>query len=160
MMKKRDKIGLIIILALIAAFAGWYYFLNVQPAVSDSEFGIYLLKNDELIISDEDIIWYYKNSHEIELTDEALRKIQALEVGVCGEPFVIKLGDKEIYNGSFWNPISSVPYAGIVIEIHFYSNDNIIELRKGYPPSSFQGIDPRGDPRIFDHFQRIGKLKE
>jgi len=158
-MKKRDKIGLIMILAAISTVAGWYY-LNTQLAVSNSRFGIYLLKNGELVISDEDIIWYYKNSHEIELTDEGARKIKALKVGVYGEPFVIKLGDKEIYNGSFWSPISSVPYAGIAIETYFYSNDNVIKLEKGYPPSSFQGVDPRGDLRIFDHFQRIGKLKE
>jgi len=158
-MKKRGRIGLIIILAVIATVAGRYY-LDIRLSVLNSKFGIYLLKNDELLISDEDVIWYYRNSHEIELTDEGARKIQALKVGVYGEPFVIKLGDKEIYNGSFWSPVSSVPYAGIAIETYFYSNDNMIKLEKGYPPSSFQGVDPRGDPRIFDHFQRIGKLKE
>jgi len=158
-MKKSGKIGLIIILAVIATVAGWYH-LNTRSAGSDSKFGIYLLKNDELVISDEDIIWYHRNSHEIQLTDEGTRKIQALKVGIYGEPFVIKLGDKEIYNGSFWSPISSVPYAGIVIETYFDSNDNVIKLEKGYPPSSFQDVDPRDDPRIFDHFRRIGKLKE
>ena len=94
------------------------------------------------------------------MTDEGARKIKSLKVGVYGEPFAVKLDDTEIYNGSFWSPISSVSYAGIIIETYFYSNDNIIKLEKGYPPDSFQIADPRGDPRIFDHFQRIGKLKQ
>jgi len=157
--KKRRKVGLVTILAAIATGAAWYY-LNIRLAISDSEFGIYLLENDELVISDEDIMWYHRDSHEIELTDEGARKIQALKVGVYGEPFVIKLGDEEIYNGSFWSPISSVPYQGIVIETYFYGNDNVIKLEKGYPPSSFRGFDPREDPRILYHFRRMGKLKE
>ena len=158
-MKKREKIGLFIFLAAIGVAAGWYC-LSIQLEATNSEFGIYLLKTGELVISDEDIVWYCKNSHNVELTDEGARKISALKVGVYGEPFVIKLGDMEIYSGSFWSPISSVPYAGIAIEAYFCSNDNVVRLEKGYPPSSFQDVDPRDDPRIFDHFRRIGKLKE
>ena len=142
----------------IAVVVGWF-FLGHQLQISQEKFGIYLSENSKLVISDEDIVWYNKTSHEIKLTTEGVEKIQALEVGVYGEPFVIKINDGKMYNGSFWTPISSVSYDGIVIEVPFNINDNTIKLEKGYPTSEFfQGADPRGDQRVSDHFQEIGKL--
>ena len=158
-MDMRSKIVLVAVLAVAIVIVGWYCW-DSQWRISEPMFGIYLSKSNELIISDEDIMWYDGNSHEIKLTSEGARKIQSLEVGVYGEPFVTKINDEEIYNGSFWTPISSIPYHGIVIEIPFNTNTTTIKLEKGYPLEYFQGADPRGDPRIFDHFQKIGKLKQ
>ncbi len=157
------KVGLIfvVLVGLSTIIAGFtliyqqYVFQTLQ-----GKFGIFLLKNNELVISDKDIVWYDRNSYEVKLTDEGIKKIQALKVGVYGEPFVIKINDEEIYNGSFWAPISSIPYHGVVIEIPVNTNDNTIKLEKGYPPEYFQGAGPRGDPRIIDYFQKIGKLKQ
>jgi len=67
--------------------------------VSSRKFAIYLLKSNELVISDEDIVWYDENSYEMKLTDEGAGKIQALKVGVYGEPFSIRIGNEEIYDG-------------------------------------------------------------
>ncbi|MDD2666143.1 MAG: hypothetical protein PHD13_07085 [Methanocellales archaeon] len=156
-MQKRTALVLLVVAVVLVVGIFYYYTSQLRG----STFGIYLLKNDELVISDEEIVWYDKNSHEIKLTEEGVKKIQALKVVnvTYGEPFVIKLGNQQIYNGAFWTPISSMSYGGTVIET-FVITDNTITLKKGYPtPNFFEGIDPRSDPRILDHFQRLNKLK-
>jgi hypothetical protein len=91
------KVGLIfvVLVGLSTIIAGFtliyqqYVFQTLQ-----GKFGIFLLKNNELVISDKDIVWYDRNSYEVKLTDESIKKIQALKVGVYGEPFVIKINDE------------------------------------------------------------------
>jgi hypothetical protein len=156
------KISLVILIVAVLVVAGGFYLTN-QLRFSSEGFGIYLLKNNELVISDDEIVWYDKSSHEIKLTEEGVKKIQALKVEsvIYGEPFVLKIGNQEIYNGSFWTPISSVSYHGIVIETFVNTTDSTIKLEKGYPSSDFfEGVDPRNDSRILDHFQKLGKLKQ
>ena len=158
--KRTIKTTLVILAIAVVVVAAIFYFTS-QLSGSMERFGIYLLKNNELVISDEEIVWYDKNSYEIKLTDEGIEKIRTLKVGSYGEPFVVKIGNQEIYDGSFWTPISSVPCHGIVIETLVNTTDNTIKLEKGYPSSDFfEGIDPRNDPRILDHFQKLGKLKD
>ena len=145
----------LIILAIVFA-------LNIYPFAPASErgFGVYLSGNNQLVISDRDIVFYNKSSHEIKLTEEGVQKVKALEIPVYGLPFVLKVDGKEIYGGSFWTPISSVPSSGIVIEV-FQIKDNIISLEKGYPTSEFfRGPDPRNNSQVFDYLQKIGKLEE
>jgi len=159
--KKTIKATLVILLLAVVVAAGIFYFTS-QLRGSTETFGIYLLKNNELVISDEEIIWYDKNSYEINLTAEGIERIQMLKVEsvTYGEPFVVRIGNQEIYKGSFWTPISSVSYPGIVIETLVNMTDNTIKLEKGYPSSDFfEGVDPRNDQRILDHFQKLGKLK-
>lgn len=161
-MKKIIKATLVILVIAVVVVTGIFYFTS-QLRGSTERFGIYLSKNNELVISDEDIVWYDKDSYEIKLTDEGIKRIQTLKVEsvVYGEPFVVKIGNQEIYDGSFWTPMSSVSYSRIVIETLVNTTDNTIKLEKGYPSSDFfEGIDARNDPRILDHFQKIGKLKQ
>ena len=155
----RSKVSLVIIAVLLSTFViGGWFILNRQSQISKEGFGIYLLENNQLVISDKDIMSYNKNSHEIKLTEEGVEKIKALKVPVSGRPFVVKLNGEEIYNGSFWSPISSIPYSGIVIDTLIIQN-NTITIEKGYPTSEFfEGIDPRNHSEIFDYFQKVGKL--
>ena len=161
-MKKIIKATLAILAIAVILATGIFYFAS-QLRGSTERFGIYLSKNNGLVISDEDIVWYDMDSYEIKLTDEGIEKIQTLKVEsvTYGEPFAVKIGNQEIYDGSFWTPISSVSYCGIVIETLVNMTENTIKLEKGYPSSDFfEGIDPRNDPRILDHFQKLGKLKQ
>lgn len=158
-MKKIIKTTLVILVIAVVVVTGIFYFTNHLRG-STERFGIYLLKNDELVISDEEIMWYDKNSYEIKLTDEGAKKIEALKVPVTGSPFVIKINGKEIYDGSFWVSFSSLSYSGIVIDT-LRNQNNTISIDLGYPSSGFfEGVDPRNDPRILDHFQKLGKLKQ
>jgi len=146
-----------IVTALIVAAI--VFALNIYPFAFASErgFGIYLSESNQLVISDKDIVFYNKSSYEIKLTEEGVQKVEALKIPVYGLPFVLKIDGKEVYGGSFWTPISSVPSSGIVIEV-FEIKDSIIRLEKGYPTSEFfRGPDQRNNSQIFDYFQKIGK---
>lgn len=158
-MKKIIKAALGILLIGVVLAVGTFYFASKLRG-STERLGIYLLENNEQVISDEEVVWYDKARHEIKLTGEAAKKISALEVPVEGSPFVIKIGGEEIYNGSFWVTFSSLSCSGVVIDTLRIQND-IISLDLGYPSSGFfDGADPRDDQRILDHFQKLGKLKQ
>ena len=68
----------VVLIAVFAAFASWWLMLYSQPQMNGG-FGIYLLDDDELVISDGDIIAYNKSSHEIKLTEEGTRKNRRVE---------------------------------------------------------------------------------
>ncbi len=147
--------SLLTVAAIISIMAGVLIYRQApKEEILEGRFGIYL-ENDELVISDNDIMWYNKTSHEIKLTGEGFEKIKALRVFVRGEPFAVKLDNRVIYTGSFWSMVSSIPYSGVVIR-DFLIKNNVIEISAGYP--GFVGIDPRNDNEIFDYFQKIGKL--
>lgn len=148
--------SLLIVASVIVIMAGVLIYLQTpKEEISEGRFGIYLLENDELVISDNDIIWYNKTSHEIKLTGEGIEKIAALRMSAHGEPFAVKLDNRVIYTGSFWTPFSSIPYSGVVI-LNFPIYNNVYEISAGY--HAFVSIDPRNDNEVFDHFQKIGKL--
>ena len=134
---------------------GTYLLLFVMRP-PEGGFGIYLLESGELVISDIEIVSYNKTSHEIKLTDAGAAKIEGIHVPLNGTDFVIKVEGEEIYRGAFWSPISSIPYHGPLIET--LVTDNTVKIQAGYPPSQFQGEDPRDNPKIFDYLSKVGKL--
>ena len=142
---------------LIITFGGWWILHNVS-IISTGGFGIYLLDTDEVVVSDEDIVYYTKASHEVKLTEEGAKKIEklSLTVPLNGTKFMIKINGKEIYGGWFWSPISSIPCSGVVIEA--LVRNETIKIETGYPSSYFQGKDPRNNSLIFNYFQAVGKL--
>lgn len=143
-----------VVVLLLSTFAiGGRFILN---SCSEKGFGIFLAEDDIRVISDRDIVSYNRSSHEIRLTEVGAEKIRALKVPVYGRPFVTKVNEEEIYNGSFWTPISSMSYSGPVIQTII--RNNTIKIEMGYPTSQFEGKDPRNDPRILDYFQIVGKL--
>jgi len=116
------------------------------------------LENNKLVISDEDIVWYSRTSHEIRLTELGVKKIEGLQVSVYGSPFVIKINGEKIYNGSFVTPISSIPQPPSEVVIETLVQNNTIKIQMGYPSSQFGAEDPRNNPKIFDYFQKVNKL--
>src|SRR5690349_14769049 len=83
---------------------------------SDSEFEIHLVENENFyrqrleinspalklrqqpLISTRDIVAYYKNTHEIELTPEAYQRFQ--EIRKINFPFAVCVGKERIYLGN------------------------------------------------------------
>ena len=147
----------VVLMAICVALAGWLLMLY-SPFQMNEEFGVYLEDDDELVISDGDVVYYNGSSHEVRLTEAGARKIEELgmRVPLNGTRFVMKIKGEDIYDGWFWSPISSLPCSGIVIET--LVRNNTIRIETGYPSSYFQGEDPRSNPKILDHFQSIGKL--
>lgn len=142
---------------LIIVIGGWWI-LHSAPQVLTERFSIYILDTNEIIISDEDIVYYKKTSHDIKLTEEGAEKIEqlSLKVPLNGTKFMIKVNGEEIYGGWFWSPISSIPCSGVVI-MTLVRNETI-KIETGYPSSHFRGEDPRKNLTVLNHFQALGKL--
>jgi hypothetical protein len=113
------------------------------------------------IISDKDIIAYYKDTHEIELTVDAYERVQSLHPLTFGKSFVVCVDKAPIYWGAFWAAYSSLSFNSIIIMVpSIFEKENTIQIELGYPsPNFYQGEDPRSDPSIIEALEKAGKLK-
>lgn len=158
-MTKKIKMALVLFIIGIAAISAWFVLGN-QLQTTKEGFAIYLLDSNELVLSDKDIISYNKTSHEIKLNQDAMARMRALDL--YGKPFVIKLGNREIYDGSFSSEVSSIPSSGVIIldvlAVQYGLADGL-RIQAGYPSSEFfKGADPRNNCEILNHFREFGKL--
>jgi hypothetical protein len=160
MMPKRVFTALAVIVVVIILLTTIWFIFDYMSKASSGRFGTFLSETGELVISDNDIVWYNKSSHEIKLTEEGAKKIGSLKVPVEGIPFVVRLNGRDVYNGSFWVMYSSLSYSGIVIDVVMIK-DNTIKIECGYPsPGFFEGADLRDNSEVLNYFQKIGKLAE
>jgi hypothetical protein len=150
-LKKQTTIWLSVFFLSIVVVGGWFI-LNDFYLSSFGEFGLYLVENSELIISDRDIISYNKTSHEIKLTQGGVERFKGLDL--YQRNFVIKLNGVEMYEGAFWSYLSSRIYEGVVIlDIHLIQEGvtDSITIEPWYPPGLFNGSeDPRLNTEIFN----------
>jgi hypothetical protein len=153
--KKFLSATLIVIAVIFVIVASYELFLNHQ---SESSFGIFLLENNTLVISDQDIAWYNLTSHEIKLTQAGAATIEALHVPLNGSQFIVKVDGQEICNGTFMTPISSMTSPPSDVVIQTLVQNNSIRIQIGYPPTQPIGEDPRINSKIISHFQNINKL--
>ena len=160
-MKKQTKVWVGILFLSIVIIGGWFI-LNDLYLSSSGEFGLYLVENGELIISDRDILSYNKTNHEIKLTKGGVERFQGLDL--YQRTFVIKLKGEEMYEGAFWSYLSSRVYEGVVILDIILIQDDVTDsltIEPWYPPGLFYGAeDPRLNTEIFNYFQKIGKLTQ
>jgi hypothetical protein len=170
-----NKLSLFVTVFLVASIL-----IGCIPSQADG-FSIYLLADEapatelstgdlddlrlreEPILSIDDIIAYFRETHEIELTAEAYARIQrlfSLPVEVRGMPFVVCVGADRIYAGAFWTPASPISFDGVVICEPYERERHVIRIVLGYPtPEAFTGKDPRSDPRVLQSLEAVGKLK-
>lgn len=115
---------------------------------------------DQPIISISDVITYNAQTHEIELTDEAFKRISQLDVPVRGKSFMVCVDKAPIYWGAFWTPISSMSFDGVTIWKPLNSQEpTVITLELGYPSLSFySGEDPRNNVQVMESLEQAGKL--
>ena len=154
--------------------------LGCQPKQA-GDFAIYLLDKDipsadlfkielqqlplekQPILTDADILSYNRDTHEMELTETAYRRIQQLfstPIKVSGIPFVVCVNNEPIYAGAFWTPLSSLSFDGVVIMQPFGEDDHRLRIELGYPGLDlFVGIDPRSDSRMINVLESTGKLQ-
>ena len=112
------------------------------------------------IISTRDIVSYSRASHTMELTPEARKRIQELEVPTSGRVFVVAVDCQPMYWGAFWTALSSVSSDGVTILSLPSSNGDSVQLQLGYPSEFyFTGEDPRSNPAIMQALEKAGKLK-
>jgi hypothetical protein len=105
---------------------------------------------------------YDRATHEMELTPEALARVQQLfstPIRTNGIPFVACAGREPIYVGAFWTPLSSQSYYGVVILQPFAAEQTTSQLSLGYlGASSFTGQDLRSDARVMQALEAARKL--
>jgi len=116
---------------------------------------------DKPIIATDDIVAYDPDTHEMELTPEALERLVALEVPVSGTSFVVCVDGKPVYSGAFWVLYSSLLFDGITIFKPLDTEDPTpVQLQPGYPSAEFyEGEDPRSAPDVLRALDEAGKLK-
>jgi hypothetical protein len=107
----------------------------------------------------KDIVNYNPENYQLTLTPDAINRIDALQVGVYGKPFVVCVDRIPVYWGAFWTPISSVPFDGFAIEQPLNNQTNTVIIQTGYPTSSFfTGTTWVDDASIQESFRQAGKL--
>jgi hypothetical protein len=137
------------------------YLTKDNIAVSDMEKLSHIDLAATPLISTDDIVAYDRNTHEIELTNEACQRVKQLQVPVRGTAFVACVDKQPIYWGAFWTPVSSIAFNGVTIWVNLSAwQGNTIKLELGYPTPDFsQGEDPRSNPEIMQSLEQAGKLK-
>jgi hypothetical protein len=117
---------------------------------------------DKPVISEDDIIYYNSQTHELKLTSAAFQRISGLEVPTSGKSFVVCVDKGPVYWGAFWTPVSSQSFDGVTIWMPLGDElPEIITLELGYPSSSFYGgDDPRNNEDILESLSQSGKLTD
>ena len=119
---------------------------------------------EDPIIRTEDIESYLWETHAINLTPEAYKRIQTIFSGgmpLSGLPFVIMSHNERIYAGAFWSFASSLSFDGVVILQPFDPTNQPLQISLGYPTEeAFTGEDPRDDPQLKSALEGAGLLVE
>ena len=162
----------LIIVALIAGS----FFIGGCAADKAEGFAIYLTRDnippsqmealshveiaDRPLISEDDIVYYNSQTHELKLTPAAFQRISELYVPTGGKSFVVCVDKGPVYWGAFWVAYSSQSFDGVTIWTPLSSEmPEIITLELGYPSSSFyEGEDPRDNETVLQSLEQSGKL--
>jgi hypothetical protein len=98
-MNREIWIGLLLV--VIAAILGLWFFRSYILQLSEPGFRIYSIENNALLISDADILSYNWTNQEMAITPEASERLTALGDLYSFTGFVIKIDGEEIYRGIF-----------------------------------------------------------
>ncbi|MDD4352427.1 MAG: hypothetical protein PHU71_05665 [Candidatus Gracilibacteria bacterium] len=158
-------------LIFLTLFAGCS--LNTQTTSDtndnqDTRFAVYLADTNSMLFSDEDLSSYEPSTQTFTFNSEGAKKMKSyqsslqIDSGLYEKPFVVKLGNEEIYRGKFWSSFSSLSESGIVMtDVAMIGPDyNILTVDGGYPSAFGTDNDKKiNDPRIIEHFKNINKIK-
>ncbi len=115
---------------------------------------------DEPIISMDDIVSYDASTHEMTLTEDAVKRIEALQVPTSGTSFLVCVDRAPVYWGAFWVLYSSQSFDGVTIWLPLILDESpVVPIRRGYPWTFTDVLnDPRNDARVFAALEQAGKL--
>ncbi|MCJ7521273.1 MAG: hypothetical protein MUP21_03545 [Dehalococcoidia bacterium] len=132
-------------------------------------FGIFLVDSGELVLSEQHIKIYHKETHEIELNEDGIEKwnsymtyttIPRLAETLCGEDFLIMVEGTEAYRGRFSSyVVSTIPPGVTIVDTLFKldSEHNTIWIVIEWLPVSPEE-DTRNNPDIFSFLEEQGLL--
>ena len=146
------------------------------PTASGEGFAIYLTRNDippsqmemlshvevadEPIIAMDDVLSYDASTHEMTLTEDAIQRIEALQVPTSGKSFVVCVDGAPLYWGAFWVLHSSQSFDGVTIWLPLILDEApVVQIRRGYPWTVADVLnDPRNNAQVFAALEQAGKL--
>jgi hypothetical protein len=162
-MKRRIWIGsLLMVLALISAL---WFFGSYMMQPSEAGFRIYSIENNTLLISDADILSYNWTSQEMAITTEASERLTEMVGLYSWTGFVIRIDGEEIYRGVFrTHSMSAVPASPricILFPSAFFPSQSVNygAMRMFWPFFQPPSDQPENNAKIFQYFEKIGKLK-
>jgi len=105
----------------------------------------------------EDMVRYDYKNHSLLLTDAAYQKVHALHVPSEGKAFVVAVGERRIYCGAFWSPISSIIPEGVFITQPTKKRNEELHILLGLGTRKTKAYDPRNDPELLSILKDTGK---
>ncbi len=149
-------------------------FILVSPACTVGQkegFGIYLVDNGELVLSERDIKAFHSADNTFELNESGIKKWNShltsktepkLADTLFSRDFVLKIEGQEICSGKFWSMVSSASYSGVVILDALFkldSSHNTIWIQSGYPGSNMHSLDATSSSELIRFFETRNLLK-
>lgn len=165
------KILLFIFTLTLLAGAGCKQITNKNTNVTTKnvDFGIYLVKNNQLLISQDDVVSYNPDTYTFKLTDEAVKRLNSYSVygedhtpkmnnGLYQQEFSMMLKDTVLFAGVFWSSVSSLSHDGLVLlDSTMFPTTKELTLATSYPAG---GTLSTRQSDLREYFKSIGKLSE
>jgi hypothetical protein len=163
-MKKRLWISLMLI--VLVSIAGLWIISSFLMEQSETGFRLVSLENNDLLISDADVITYNWTSQELALTDGASQKLIKMGDNLYSftSEFVIRIDGEEMYRGIFRSPIMSAIPSPPKISIMFpnvlfpSSATDDHAIRMFYPSFQPPSDQLENNAKLVEHFEGTGKL--
>jgi hypothetical protein len=154
------RTSLAVILGVVIPLSAFLICVNYQTQLSKNGFGIYLTQNNYQVITDADVQYYNKSTHELILTKECVEAMKKMKEPLRGD-FVVMIDGEEDLHGVFVPPIVSRTYPTnevVIIYPTFDMNYTTMKIQMGYPWDQPTSQDPRENSKIAQHFEKTGKL--
>ena len=146
--------------------AGLWIYTSYMMQQSEAGFRLVFVENNDVLISDSDILSYNWTSQEIALSEGSSERLiqmgDSLYSFAAG--FVIRIDGEEVYRGVFRSPIMSAIPAPPKISIMFpntvfpSSTPDDHAIRMFYPSFKPPNDQPEQNAKLADYFGRINKL--
>jgi len=162
-MKRSIWIGLVLIV-LGSISVVWFFREYVTPP-SEAGFKIIYLENNDVLISDADILSYNWTSQEIAITDAASERLMGMGDSLYSfTGFVIRIDGEEVYRGvfrsAFMSAIPGPPRISILFPSMLFPSqtENRNAIRMFYPSFEPPSDQPEENAKLSEYFEEANKL--
>lgn len=110
----------------------------------------------EPFCTSDDFLSYDHKTRSLVPTDQFRARLMRLHAKLNERPFVVTVGQRRLFVGAFWSPLSSKPFGGVVIVLPLSKEARALTFERGYPTKEkFTGADPLNDPEFLAILQRL-----
>lgn len=117
------------------------------------QFAVYLADTNEIIFSEEDIVYYFPKFKYFKFTEEKSAHFDP--ENFIGKNFIVKLGKTEVYEGS----VVSAPFSLMHDEIMITFGKTGAYLHVGNLVNDEDKNKEIHDEKLITHFEESGKIK-